>query len=111
MLGPSVRVACRGRRRAAIAVVGVPGGLAIDDAVLRQLQRDGEIGSWEWRGASRLVLRWPHGRDERRVALAARAAIPGTYMGPASRARLVGEHAAPAWAGGLRVDVESLDPP
>jgi len=94
-----------------VAVVGVPGGLEVDDERLRLLRASGTVDLVERHGAAEVALYWrglPWGAT-RTVALPFVAAVPGEYTGRASRAYLYYSDELKAWAPPLVVKVDEAE--
>jgi hypothetical protein len=95
-----------------VAVVGLPGGLEVDDERLRLLALGGGVDLVERLGAGEVALYWralPPGA-RRAVRLPFVAAVPGAYTGRASRAYLYYDSECKAWAEPLAVAVSPQVP-
>lgn len=89
-----------------VAIVGVPGGLEPRVDQLKELVKAKSIDAYEIRGRD-VVLYWRGmtPKEQRRVPVSLVAAVPGTYVGPASRAYLYYGNEHKAWVDGLKADV------
>ena len=90
------------------AVVGVPGGLEVDDERLRLLRGSPAVDYVERLGASEVALYWRSLPMEatRIVVIPFVAAVPGTYTGKAGRAYLYYTDEYKSWAEPLVVKIE-----
>lgn len=89
-----------------VAIVGVPGGLEPRIDHLKELVKAKTIDAYEVMGRD-VVLYWRGmtPRQEVRVPVSLVAAVPGRYVGPASRAYLYYGNEHKAWVDGLKADV------
>ena len=89
-----------------VAVVGLPGGLEARADQLREFVKDGRIDAFELRGRD-VALYWRclAPRAEKAVPLSLLAAVPGRYVGPASRAYLYYGDDVKAWATPVEVTI------
>ena len=89
-----------------VAIIGVPGGLEPRIDQLKELVKAQTIDAYEIMGRD-VVLYW-RGMTEKqqvRVPISLVASVPGTYVGPASRAYLYYGNEHKAWVAGLSADV------
>jgi hypothetical protein len=109
-----------------VAVVGLPGGLEVDEEQLRLVQKSGVVDFVERLGAAEVALYWrslpyfdsasgssPKGGQQKKkkttqrvVRLPFTAAVPGSFTGRASRAYLYYTDERKSWAEPLVVRVE-----
>ena len=89
-----------------VAIVGVPGGLEPRVDQLKELVKAKTIDAYEIRGRD-VVLYWRGmtPKQSLRVPVSLVAAVPGKYVGPASRAYLYYGNEHKAWVDGLKADV------
>ena len=89
-----------------VAIVGVPGGLEPRIDQLKELVKAKTIDAYEIMGRD-VVLYWRGmtPKQQLRVPVSLIAAVPGTYVGPASRAYLYYGNEHKAWVEGLKADV------
>jgi hypothetical protein len=89
-----------------VAIVGVPGGLEPRIDQLKELVKAKSIDAYEVRGRD-VVLYWRGmtPKEQRRVPVSLVAAVPGKYVGPASRAYLYYGNEHKVWVAGLSADV------
>lgn len=89
-----------------VAIVGVPGGLEPRVDQLKELVKAKSIDAYEIRGRD-VVLYWRGmtPKETRRVPVSLVAAVPGKYVGPASRAYLYYGNEHKVWVAGLSADV------
>ncbi len=89
-----------------VAIVGVPGGLEPRVDQLKELVKAKTIDAYEIRGRD-VVLYWRGmtPKSSLRVPISLVAAVPGKYVGPASRAYLYYGNEHKAWVEGLKADV------
>jgi hypothetical protein len=89
------------------AVVGVPGGLEVRHAQLKELVEAGTIAAYEVIGRE-IVLYWRSMQPGETIELPLSlvAAIPGDYTAPASRAYLYYGDEHKHWRPGLNVTIE-----
>ncbi|MFO0595155.1 MAG: alpha-2-macroglobulin family protein [Myxococcaceae bacterium] len=89
-----------------VAIVGVPGGLEPRIDQLKELVKAKTIDAYEVRGRD-VVLYWRGmtPKSENRVPVSLVAAVPGKYVGPASRAYLYYGAEQKTWVAGLSADV------
>ena len=89
-----------------VAIVGVPGGLEPRVDQLKELVKAKSIDAYEVRGRD-VVLYWRGmtPKETRRVPVSLVAAVPGKYVGPASRAYLYYGNEHKVWVAGLSADV------
>ena len=107
-----VRVTVRNEKETgqpmAVAIVGLPGGLEVRAAQLKELVKEGRIDAFETR-AREVILYWrslaPSARHE--LVLDCVAAVPGHYEGPASRAYLYYTDEDKHWIPGLGMDIHA----
>ncbi len=103
----------------AVAVIGLPAGLALPDDFrqLKELSRlsadgkPGKIAAWEMHGSRELVLYWRELKADAKIALPPLdlvARLPGIYSGPASRAYLYYNAEHKHWIDPLHVRVKDL---
>src|SRR5207249_1114298 len=87
-----------------VAIVGIPGGLEVRHDQLKELVKSGKIDAYEITGRE-VVLYWRSlkPKDQLDFPLSLIAAVPGTYMGPASRAYLYYTDEYKNWAPGLKI--------
>ncbi|MDP2275190.1 MAG: alpha-2-macroglobulin family protein [Archangium sp.] len=89
-----------------VAIVGVPGGLEPRIDQLKELVKAKTIDAYEVMGRD-VVLYWRGmtPKSSLRVPISLVAAVPGKYLGPASRAYLYYGNEHKAWVEGLKADV------
>jgi hypothetical protein len=89
-----------------VAIVGLPGGLEPRVDQLKELVKAKTIDAWEVRGRD-VVLYWRGmtPKQQVRVPVSLVAAVPGRYVGPASRAYLYYGDEHKAWVAGLSADI------
>ncbi|MFT3712677.1 MAG: alpha-2-macroglobulin family protein [Archangium sp.] len=89
-----------------VAIVGVPGGLEPRVDQLKELVKAKSIDAYEIRGRD-VVLYWRGmtPKEQRRVPVSLVAAVPGKYVGPASRAYLYYGNEHKVWVAGLGADI------
>jgi hypothetical protein len=89
-----------------VAIVGLPGGLEPRIDALKELVKQHTVDAYEVMGRD-VVLYWRGmtPREQRRVPVSLVAAVPGRYVGPASRAYQYYSAEAKAWVPGLAVDI------
>ncbi|MFZ5441999.1 MAG: MG2 domain-containing protein [Myxococcota bacterium] len=89
-----------------VAIVGVPGGLEPRVDQLKELVKAKTIDAYEIMGRD-VVLYWRGmtPKEQRRVPVSLVAAVPGRYVGPASRAYLYYGNEHKTWVAGLSADV------
>ena len=89
-----------------VAIVGVPGGLEPRVDQLKELVKAKTIDAYEIMGRD-VVLYWRGmtPKSQLRVPVSLIAAVPGRYVGPASRAYLYYGNENKAWVDGLKADV------
>jgi hypothetical protein len=89
-----------------VAIVGVPGGLEPRIDQLKELVKAKSIDAYEVRGRD-VVLYWRGmtAKQQRRVPISLVASVPGTYVGPASRAYLYYGDEHKVWVAGLAAEV------
>lgn len=89
-----------------VAIVGVPGGLEPRIDQLKELVKAKTIDAYEVMGRD-VVLYWRGmtPKQEVRVPVSLVAAVPGIYVGPASRAYLYYGNEHKVWVDGLKADV------
>jgi hypothetical protein len=89
-----------------VAIVGVPGGLEPRIDQLKELVKAKTIDAYEIMGRD-VVLYWRGmtPKQQLRVPVSLIAAVPGKYVGPASRAYLYYGNEHKAWVEGLKADV------
>lgn len=89
-----------------VAIVGVPGGLEPRIDQLKELVKAKTIDAYEVMGRD-VVLYWRGmtPKQQVRVPVSLVAAVPGTYVGPASRAYLYYGNEDKVWVDGLKADV------
>ncbi len=89
-----------------VAIVGVPGGLEPRIDQLKELVKAKTIDAYEIMGRD-VVLYWRGmtPKSQVRVPVSLVAAVPGKYVGPASRAYLYYGNEHKAWVDGLKADV------
>ena len=89
-----------------VAIVGVPGGLEPRVDQLKELVKAKTIDAYEIMGRD-VVLYWRGmtPKQQVRVPVSLIAAVPGKYVGPASRAYLYYGNEHKAWVDGLKADV------
>ncbi len=89
-----------------VAIVGVPGGLEPRIDHLKELVKAKTIDAYEVMGRD-VVLYWRGmtPKQQVRVPVSLVAAVPGKYVGPASRAYLYYGNEHKAWVAGLAADV------
>lgn len=89
-----------------VAIVGVPGGLEPRIDALKELVKAKTIDAYEVLGRD-VVLYWRGmtPKQQVRVPVSLVAAVPGTYVGPASRAYLYYGNEHKVWVDGLEADV------
>ena len=89
-----------------VAIVGVPGGLEPRVDQLKELVKAKVIDAYEIMGRD-VVLYWRGmtPKQSLRVPISLVAAVPGQYVGPASRAYLYYGNEHKAWVEGLKADV------
>ncbi len=89
-----------------VAIVGVPGGLEPRIDQLKELVKAKTIDAYEIMGRD-VVLYWRGmtPKQQVRVPVSLVASVPGTYVGPASRAYLYYGNEHKVWVAGLRADV------
>jgi hypothetical protein len=89
-----------------VAVVGIPGGLEVRHDQLKELVRSGKIDAYEVNGRE-VVLYWRYlkAKNSFDIPLSLIAAVPGSYVGPASRAYLYYTDEYKNWAPGLKVTI------
>src|SRR5262249_21066223 len=96
-----------------VAVIGLPGGLAIpeDSRQLSELVKKNPISAWELRGRE-LVLYWrdlaPNAKKAVELDLVCR--LPGVYRGPASRAYLYYDADHKHWIEPLSIRINEAEP-
>lgn len=91
-----------------VAIVGVPGGLEPRVDQLKELVKAKTIDAYEIMGRD-VVLYWRGmtPKSQLRVPVSLVAAVPGKYVGPASRAYLYYGNEHKAWVDGLNADVSA----
>jgi len=91
-----------------VAIVGVPGGLEPRIDQLKELVKAKTIDAYEIMGRD-VVLYWRGmtPKQQLRVPVSLVAAVPGKYVGPASRAYLYYGNENKAWVDGLKADVSA----
>lgn len=89
-----------------VAIVGVPGGLEPRVDQLKELVKAKTIDAYEIMGRD-VVLYWRGmtPKSQVRVPVSLVAAVPGKYVGPASRAYLYYGNEHKVWVDGLKADV------
>jgi hypothetical protein len=89
-----------------VAIVGVPGGLEPRVDQLKELVKAKTIDAYEIMGRD-VVLYWRGmtPKQQLRVPVSLVAAVPGRYVGPASRAYLYYGNEHKTWVAGLSADV------
>ena len=89
-----------------IAIVGLPGGLEVRHDQLKELVEAGRIAAYEVRGRE-VILYWRDIQPGETIAipLSLTAAIPGEYVGPASRTYLYYTDEFKQWLPGMKVTV------
>ena len=89
-----------------VAIVGVPGGLEPRIDQLKELVKAKTIDAYEVMGRD-VVLYWRGmtPKQQLRVPISLVAAVPGKYVGPASRAYLYYGNEHKTWVAGLTADV------
>ena len=90
-----------------VAIVGLPGGVEARVEELDELRREGSFDYYEIRGRD-VVFYWRTVAPEaiKRVEFHVTAAIPGKYVGPASRTYLYYTAEQKHWTEPLRVEIE-----
>lgn len=90
-----------------VAIVGVPGGLEVRHDQLKELVEEGRIAAYEVIGRE-VVLYWRSLKPGEKVELAISfvAAVPGTYVAPASRAYLYYTDQYKHWMAPIGVKIE-----
>ena len=92
----------------AMAVVGVPSGLAVRAERLEELLRAGALDLYEIVGADlRLYWRGIAPSEVKSVRVDAMAEVPGTFTGAASRAYPYYDESAAFWVPGMRVEIDT----
>lgn len=95
-----------------VAVIGLPGGLAIpeDAGQLKALAQASKISAWELRGRE-LILYWrdlaPDAKNTVELDLVCR--LPGVYRGPASRAYLYYDADHKSWVEPLNIRIAEVE--
>jgi len=89
-----------------VAIIGIPGGLEVRHDQLKELVKAGKIDAYEVRGRE-VVLYWRQikagAKNEVSISLA--AAVPGTYVAPASRVYEYYTDEAKEWVDGGKVRI------
>jgi uncharacterized protein YfaS (alpha-2-macroglobulin family) len=89
-----------------MVIVGLPGGLEPRHEQLKEAVKAGKFSFYEIRGREvAIYFRDLAPKAEREIVLSAIASVPGTYVGPASRAYLYYTPEEKKWTDGLRVSV------
>jgi len=89
-----------------VAIVGIPGGLEVRHDQLKELVKSGKIDAYEITGRDVVLYRrFLKPKDQLDFPLSLIAAVPGTYMGPASRAYLYYTDEYKNWAPGLKISI------
>jgi len=93
-----------------VAIVGLPGGLEPRHEKLKELVKTQKIDFYEIKGRE-VILYWRGMNPSDTVAcnLDVRAAIPGKYTGPASRAYLYYTPEHKQWVDGFSVEIKPVD--
>ncbi len=90
----------------AVAIVGLPGGLEARAEQLKELVKAKQVDAFETRGRE-VILYWrsmaPNAHHALRIDCV--AAIPGSWIGPASRAYLYYTDEHKRWVDGLKIEV------
>jgi hypothetical protein len=89
-----------------VAIVGIPGGLEVRHDQLKELVKSGRIDAYEVIGRE-VILYWRFLKANARfdLPLSVVAAVPGSYVGPASRAYLYYTDEYKNWTPGLSVNI------
>jgi len=89
-----------------MAIVGLPGGLEPRHEQLKQAVKAGKFSFYEIRGREvAIYFRDLAPKAEREIVISAIASVPGTYVGPASRAYLYYTPEEKRWTDGLHVSI------
>jgi hypothetical protein len=89
-----------------MVIVGLPGGLEPRHEQLKEAVKAGKFSFYEIRGREvAIYFRDLPPKAEREIVISALASVPGTYVGPASRAYLYYTPEEKKWTDGLRVTV------
>jgi len=89
-----------------MAIVGLPGGLEPRHEQLKEAVKAGKFSFYEIRGREvAIYFRDLAPKAEREIVISAIGAVPGTYVGPASRAYLYYTPEEKKWTDGLRVSI------
>jgi uncharacterized protein YfaS (alpha-2-macroglobulin family) len=91
-----------------LAIVGIPGGLEVRHAQLKELVKSGKIDAYEVIGRD-VVIYWREMTPKQTIdlPLSLIAAVPGHYTAPASRAYLYYTDEFKDWTKGLEVTIEA----
>jgi len=93
-----------------VAIIGLPGGLEPRHEKLKELVKTQKIDFYEIRGRE-VILYWRGMNPSGTVTLTidVKAAIPGTYTGPSSRAYLYYTPEYKQWLDGFKVEIKPVD--
>ena len=87
-------------------IIGLPGGLEVRHDQLKELVQSDRIAAYEVRGRE-VILYWREIQPNEKIdiPLSVTAAIPGKYIGPASRAYLYYTDEFKQWQPGMSVTI------